>query len=223
MGLHSELRPVRIPLQTKKTKRCGLCKHILIKPEQKAQSVRFKIKLVAANYLPSLSVSLPHQRPPAGVLRAGAAPPAPAAGLQAGRTYPFRIGFTNPLYDPIQVRLSVQRAAPTMGGQGGADEKRRPPFAVSIPTQAFGVAAFAEAWEYDDDEEMEDASGGGEDPTMDGRGAKTVGVLERKANVTVVGGEVVLGKAARGDVKVWSDSFICKGMKLRYQYSLRCW
>jgi dynactin-4 len=171
MGLHSELRPVRIPLQTKKTKRCGLCKHILIKPEQKAQSVRFKIKLVAANYLPSLSVSLPHQRPPAGVLRAGAAPPAPAA-------------------------------APTMGGQGGADEKRRPPFAVSIPTQAFGVAAFAEAWEYDDDEEMEDASGGGEDPTMDGRGAKTVGVLERKANVTVVGGEVVLGKAARGDVKV---------------------
>ena len=37
----------------------------------------------------------------------------------------------------------------------------------------------------------------------DGRGKmRTVGVLERRANVTLVGGEVVIGKEARGDVKV---------------------
>ena len=31
---------------------------------------------------------------------------------------------------------------------------------------------------------------------------KTVGVLERRANVTVIGGEVVIGKEARGEIKV---------------------
>ena len=35
---------------------------------------------------------------------------------------------------------------------------------------------------------------------------KVVGVLEKKANVTVVGGEVVIGKEARGNVKVSTDS-----------------
>ena len=32
--------------------------------------------------------------------------------------------------------------------------------------------------------------------------AKTVGVLEKKANTTYIGGEVVIGKEAKGNVKV---------------------
>jgi hypothetical protein len=37
----------------------------------------------------------------------------------------------------------------------------------------------------------------------DGRSkTKTVGVLEKRANVTLIGGEVVIGKEARGNVKV---------------------
>ena len=37
----------------------------------------------------------------------------------------------------------------------------------------------------------------------DGRArSRTVGVLERRANVTVVGGEIVLGNNAQGAVKV---------------------
>ncbi len=59
MTVHSELKPLRIPLHSKKTKRCPACRHILIKPEQKAQSVRFKIKLVAANYIPAMAVTFP--------------------------------------------------------------------------------------------------------------------------------------------------------------------
>jgi len=36
----------------------------------------------------------------------------------------------------------------------------------------------------------------------DGRNkTKTVGVLEKKANVTIIGGEVVIGKEAKGDLK----------------------
>jgi dynactin-4 len=56
-----DLKPLRIPLHSKRSKRCPACTHILIKPEQKAQSVRYKIKLVAANYLPAITVALPHQ------------------------------------------------------------------------------------------------------------------------------------------------------------------
>jgi hypothetical protein len=100
---------------------------------------------------------------------------------------------------------------------------------VSLPTSSFPIAAFAEAWEYEDDEDMfgvEDGDGGGFGVGKGGREkegkakTKTVGVLEKRANVTVVGGEVVIGKEARGAVKVsgfswfWStnnyvDSLTC--------------
>ncbi|TFK52164.1 hypothetical protein OE88DRAFT_1627825 [Heliocybe sulcata] len=205
----SDLKPLRIPLLSKKTKRCPSCRHILIKPEQKAQSVRYKIKLVAANYLPDIRVALPKAPGPEPTKRLSTVKSAAAAAepdkgpeiIMAGRTYPFQLAFTNPLYDPIQVRLSVQRQ------QTSAD--RRPPFAVSLPNATFPVAAFAEAWEYEDDEDMF----GAEDEDMediDARGgragegkskAKTVGVLEKRANVTVIGGEVVISKEATGNVK----------------------
>lgn len=221
----SELKPLRVPLHSKTSKRCPACTHILIKPEQKAQSVRYKIKLVAANYLPAITVALPHlqqaQQDASAIKRTPAKSteedkPAKSTMI-AGRTYPFHLALTNPLYDLIQVRLSVQRmhVAAASSSDGTVPEKaRRPPFAVSLPTTSFPVAAFAETWEYDEDEEdmfgvEDDELGlgpssprkGGKD--KDGRGkTKAVGVLEKKANLTVVGGEVVIGKEARGNVKV---------------------
>jgi dynactin-4 len=95
-------------------------------------------------------------------------------------------------------------------------EKRRPPFAITLPTFTFSVAAFAEAWEYDDEDEDDVIEEEYADLVDDrrqtstlsraapGRGgkAKTVGVLEKKANTTYIGGEVVIGKEAEGDLKV---------------------
>lgn len=213
----SDLKPLRIPLHSKKSKRCPTCRHILIKPEQKAQSVRYKIKLVAANYLPAMSVSLPSLASPAATIttlkRSMTGKPvqeddkASQAQMQAGKTYPFQLALTNPLYDPITVKLSMQRTTNPAG--------KRPPFAVSLPSAAFVVAAYAEAWEYEDDEEMFGDEPEDIDELLEMRGVglaereargkgknKTVGVLEKKANVTVVGGEVVVGKEGRGDVKV---------------------
>lgn len=121
------------------------------------------------------------------------------------------------MYDPIQVRLTVQRvhasAGPPSSGRASPEKARRPPFAVSLPSSSFTIAAFAEAWEYEDDED-DDMFGLDDDDEFgiagrvpgrekDSRGkVKMVGVLEKKANVTVVGGEVVIGKEARGNVKV---------------------
>lgn len=210
----SDLRPLRIPLHSKVSKRCPSCRHILIKPEQKAQSVRYKIKLVAANYLPAMTVALPHTQGADATRRPQAKVPSAsddrnAGAMMAGKSYPFHLALTNPLYDPIQVRLSVQRMHVTAATNSTAPEKaRRTPFAVSLPTSSFPVAAFAEAWEYDDDDDMfglEDDELGlemGRTRDRDGKGkVKTVGVLEKRANVTVVGGEVVIGKEARGHVK----------------------
>jgi len=203
----------------------------LIKPEQKAQSVRYKIKLVAANYLPAITISLPHQVEKLGHASAEAAkrPYGKAvpltdeekdamSGLLAGETYPFHLSLTNPLYDPIQVKLSVQRmhvAAPSAADPSAAEKARRPPFVVSLSTTPFSVAAFAEAWEYDDDDDILDddelearLSGREKEPKPK---TKTVGVLEKRANVTVVGGEVMLRKEARGNVKVCQPVWLCQG------------
>jgi dynactin-4 len=75
-----------------------------------------------------------------------------------------------------------------------------------LPQSAFPVAAFAEAWEYEDDEDMfggeEEEFGLDRERGGAGGKGKTVGVLERRANITIVGGEVVIGRDARGSVKV---------------------
>ncbi|EGN98522.1 hypothetical protein SERLA73DRAFT_169469 [Serpula lacrymans var. lacrymans S7.3] len=209
----SDLKPLRVPLHSKTSKRCPTCRHILIKPEQKAQSVRYKIKLVAANYLPAIVVALPLPQSRADGSRRGASDDRGSSTggvLRAGEAYPFHLALTNPLYDPIQVKLNVQRMHVATSGDGAAAKARRPPFVVSLPTSPFPVAAFAEAWEYEDDEDMFSTGDDNLDHDTDGRGlgskdgrskTKTVGVLEKRANVTMVGGEVTIGKEARGNVK----------------------
>ncbi|KAJ7601201.1 dynactin p62 family-domain-containing protein [Mycena floridula] len=207
---NGDLRPLRIPLHSKRSKRCPACTHILIKPEQKAQSVRYKIKLVAATYLPAITISLPHQsseNKKALAKSTTANAEESVGGLHAGKTYAFHLALTNPLFDVIQVRLSVQRMHVATTQDGGQDKAKRPPFAVSIPTATFTVAAFAESWEYDDDEEMYGIDDDDELGLRIGRErdakpkAKTIGVLEKKLNTTTVGGEVVVGKEAKGNVK----------------------
>ncbi|KAF8938241.1 hypothetical protein BGZ58_001297 [Dissophora ornata] len=50
------LQPKRIHLRIKKSRRCRTCRHILVNPEQKAQSIRFKINLVALNQIPNITI-----------------------------------------------------------------------------------------------------------------------------------------------------------------------
>ncbi|KAI0755205.1 dynactin p62 [Daedaleopsis nitida] len=217
----NDLKPLRIPLQSKKSKRCPSCRHILIKPEQKAQSVRFKIKLVAANYLPAIAVTLPHAQAALEMMKrsttksasaAAAAEEQQAAGaLIAGHSYSFHLAFTNPLYDPIQIRLA-KAVAPAQVGESdaeAAERARRNTFQIQLPSTAFPVGAFAEAWEYDDEDEemfldddgMEILESRGK-KSKDGRGkTRSVGIVEKRANVTIVSGEVLIPKEARGDVK----------------------
>lgn len=199
----SSLTPLRIPLHSKMSVRCAVCRHILIKPEQKSQSVRYKIKLMASNYLPSLEASL-----------SSATNLSPR--LAQGRTSPFSITITNPLYDSIQVRFQPYNPStyPNVS---------RPSFHVTLPQAFLSVAAFAEAWEYDEDDEdnmeqdqmvLDALEGGagladavkvgtdGRTHSATSRGKSgTIGVLEKRANMIRIGGEVAVSRDGSGDVK----------------------
>ncbi|KAG0204439.1 hypothetical protein BGX28_003621 [Mortierella sp. GBA30] len=51
------LQPQRIHLRIKKSRRCRSCRHIIVKPEQKAQATGFKINLIALNQLPNITIA----------------------------------------------------------------------------------------------------------------------------------------------------------------------
>lgn len=57
----TELRPIATLLRTKRTKRCRTCRSILVKPEPKVQSTRYRIRLLASSYPSSESQSSDHQ------------------------------------------------------------------------------------------------------------------------------------------------------------------
>ncbi|GAA6059287.1 hypothetical protein JCM10212_006680 [Sporobolomyces blumeae] len=229
--LSQDLRPLRTPLQAKRSKRCPTCKHILIKPEQKSSSTRYKIKLVAANYLPSVTI---FRRPPASIgsrlsaIAAGTASglrrtPRSAAGrsgadsspsvgddepLRPGRTYTFELSFTNPLYEPIHVRLGVARPGANKvleEGQVAAPA----PFAVHLPSSSFPVSAYAEDWEYEDDEDAVLRDEGGDDeqsgehvggsPKKKRKGGP--GIVERRMNRTTVAMDVAVARDVVGPLR----------------------
>jgi len=47
----TELWPISMQLRAKRSKRCRACRHILVKPENKPTSTRFRIKMLALYFL----------------------------------------------------------------------------------------------------------------------------------------------------------------------------
>jgi dynactin-4 len=126
---------------------------------------------------------------------------------------PYKFGSTF-LRSPLPAATAT--APKDESGTAPPQERQRPPFAITLPTFAFSIAAFTKAWEHDGEDEddmVEDEHADLVDDrrhastssrSVPGRGGKVkiVGVLEKKANMTYIGGEVVIGKEAKGDVKV---------------------
>lgn len=106
-----ELRPIPYLLRTKRSKRCPACRHILSKPENKVTSTRFKIRLVARSYIPTITIR-PLQ-PTADIIpvtyRPGFSEEAPLKPL---RPYQYILTFKNPLFESIKVSLATPNATP---------------------------------------------------------------------------------------------------------------
>lgn len=100
----SDLLPVPTLLRTKRSKRCGTCRHILVKPEPKVQSTRFKIKLIAISYIPTITLKT---LPPS--------PSQPAIdfnAIRALRPSQFLLTLKNSLFDALRVTLATPPHTP---------------------------------------------------------------------------------------------------------------
>ena len=101
-----DLRPMGPLLHTKRSKRCRACRHLLVRPEQKVQSTRFRIRLVAVNYIPNISLK-PLQPSPSTEL-----PLTDLKAISPLRPSQFLLTLKNPLFDAVKVTLATPVQTP---------------------------------------------------------------------------------------------------------------
>jgi dynactin-4 len=121
----SDLRPIAYLLRTKRSKRCRTCRHILSKPESKVQTTRFRIRLVALNYIPSITI-----KPLQPALPTSSSLLAPLKPVQ------FLLTFKNPLFDSVKVTLATPAKTPG-----------RFPTKVTVLCPQFEVGANTDVWD----------------------------------------------------------------------------
>ncbi|KYK56486.1 dynactin subunit [Drechmeria coniospora] len=106
-----QLRPIPCLLRTKRSKRCSVCRHIISKPESKVTSTRFRIRLVAKSYIPTVAIR--PMVPTAAVVPITSRPArADEAALAPCRPHQYVLTFTNPLFEAIKVTLATPNATP---------------------------------------------------------------------------------------------------------------
>lgn len=92
-----ELWPIPYLLRAKRSKRCPVCRHIISKPESKVGNTRWRIRLVANNSIPSITVKpLNHS---STLLR-------PLQPVQ------YLLTFKNPVFEEIKVTLATPATTP---------------------------------------------------------------------------------------------------------------
>jgi len=129
----SGLRPVATLLRTKRSKRCRACRTLLSRPEPKVSSTRYKIKVLALNNIPRLSIRPLNAPGDSSATPSTTAPPPPLRPLIASQ---FLLTLTNPLFDAIRVTLATPAATP------GRVASR-----VTVLCPAFDVGANTDVWD----------------------------------------------------------------------------
>lgn len=135
-----ELLPLPVLLRTKRAKRCKSCKHILVKPETKPQSTRFRIRLIALSYIPLPTLRL--LTLPASMT----APPPPPQDLNALpplRPVHVLLTLKNHMFDPVRITLATPSVTP-----GRVASK------VTVLCPQFDIGANSDVW----DEALQGAS-----------------------------------------------------------------
>ncbi|MCJ1372561.1 hypothetical protein MMC20_003786 [Loxospora ochrophaea] len=123
----SDLLPVPALLRTKRSKRCRTCRHILVKPEPKVQSTRYRIKLLAIHNVPSISLKPLHPSSSSSSSShlsssSSTSPPQQQqqqqqqqldlTALPPTRPLQFLLTLKNPMFDPVKISLATPRLTP---------------------------------------------------------------------------------------------------------------
>ena len=128
-----DLLPVPTLLRTKRAKRCRICRHILAKPEPKAVSTRYRIRLIALNYIPSINLQ---PLPPPNSASAHSVSAIDLRNLPALKANQFLLTLKNPLFDPVKITLATASHTP-----GRFSHK------VTILCPQFSIGANADPWD----------------------------------------------------------------------------
>ncbi|KIW15458.1 hypothetical protein PV08_05504 [Exophiala spinifera] len=131
-----DLKPMPTLMRTKRSKRCAACKHILTRPELKISSARYRIKLIALNYIPYVTVK-PLPVPGGG----GLPPPSGPDGsadvlLPAAKPVQFIMTLRNPLFEDVSVSLGTPSVTPGKHGHR-----------VTILCPQFQIGKNSDAWD----------------------------------------------------------------------------
>jgi dynactin-4 len=106
----SELRPIPHLLRTKRSKRCPVCRHIISKPEAKVQTTRFRIRLVAGSYIPSIAIRPLFLSSGSGTSASGST--VPGVLLEPLKPAHYLLTFKNPIFETIKVTLGAPAKTP---------------------------------------------------------------------------------------------------------------
>lgn len=133
-----DLRPVPTLLRTKRSKRCPACRHIIAKPDAKVTSTRYRIRLVASHYIPTVSIRPLTNPAPASSTSRPTAPAhnAPPQLLRPGQPAQFILTFKNPIFEEVKVTLGTPSA--TAG---------RFPSKVTVLCPQFTIGANTDMWD----------------------------------------------------------------------------
>ncbi|KAN0061508.1 hypothetical protein ACQY0O_006355 [Thecaphora frezii] len=115
----SDLHPTRVPLRCKQAKRCPACRHIIIKPDLKAESRRFKIKLLACSYMPEIELELAPVQPHLQVAGAGSVGSASGSRLHRRTSV---LGLASGSSSLRRRPLSMLSGGSAFGGSGMASD-----------------------------------------------------------------------------------------------------
>lgn len=165
-----DIRPIPCLLRTKRSKRCPVCRHIISKPENKVTSTRFKIRLVAKSYMPTITIRPvnPTAAPTPVTSRPAVADEAPLVPL---KPFQYVLTFKNPLFENIKVSLATPSITPG-----------RFPSRVTVLCPQFDVDANTDMWDDALRDDAKDKGRKGDDAAAEagkvwGRGRNWVSIV----------------------------------------------
>ena len=186
----SEFRPVPVLLRSKRSRRCRACRHILVKPDPRIQTTRYRIKLIALSYVPSMTIK--------PLLGSFGVSPIDLAVLPVLQPLQFLLTLRNPMFGSVRVALAAQPVTP---GKFGSR--------VTILCPQFNIGANADVWDEALDGDGKRSEHGpnnkGSDEVASGRVAEAGKVWAKGRNWTTVVLEVICAQIEASDGELDDD------------------
>lgn len=141
----SQLWPAATPLRTRRGRRCRSCRQFLARPEQKVGSMKYKIRLLAVNHIPRLSLrpltSLSSSTPSGSIpvnpaFHLHATPLPEPEKLRPHHTKQYVLTLRNPIFEVVRISLATPAVTP------GKVASR-----VTILCPSFTVGPAGEVWD----------------------------------------------------------------------------